>query len=86
MKEHVPSGDNPMEGARERAAEIARETVARLRSEGLEIEIEETPDTFTLEITEENGETRKLGFMKALNFPNGSLEEVIEERVKNPES
>lgn len=85
MKEIINS-ENPTEKTRKEAAEIVHETVARLRDEGFDIKIEEEPDTFTLEIKEENGETRKLGFMKALDFPNGKLEEVIEERIKNPES
>jgi hypothetical protein len=86
MKER-PTTENPVEGVRREAGKIIEETVNRLKNEGFEINIiEEETDTATLEFKNSEGETQRFGLMKALDFPNGKLEEIIEEKVKAPKN
>lgn len=78
MKE-IPTVENPVEKIRKEAGEEAQQIINRLKTEGLDINIEEKTDTMTLTLKTADGGMRKMGLMKVLDFPNGTLEEVIEE-------
>lgn len=85
MKEGF-SEENPMEKTRKEAAERAKAMVALLKAEGFDINIEEEPDTLTLEINRD-GQISRLGMMKAVHFPDGKeIEEIIEEKVRSSEN
>ena len=85
MKE-MPTSENPMEKIRDEALERIKKVVSKLRAEGFDLEIEKEPDTVTLELKTADGKIKRMGFMRALDFPNGKIEEVIEERVRFSET
>jgi hypothetical protein len=78
MKE-MPTIENSMEKIRKEAGEKAREIINKLKTEGLDINLEEEVDTMTVTLKTVDGGMRKIGLMKVLDFPNGKLEEIIEE-------
>jgi len=77
----MPISENPMEKIRKEAGEKARQTINKLKAEGLDINLdtEKEIDTMTITLKIKDGGMRKMGLMKALDFPNGTIEEVIEE-------
>jgi hypothetical protein len=75
----MPISENPMEKIRKEAGEKAREIISKLKTEGLDISLEEEVDTMTVTLKTAEGGMRKIGLMKVLEFPNGELEEIIKE-------
>jgi hypothetical protein len=81
----IPIAENPVEKERKEAAEKAREVINQLKTEGLDISLEEEIDTMTITLKTADGGMRKIGLMKVLDFPSGKLEEIIEEWVYRSE-
>ena len=73
--------DREIKEAREEAEAAMKETVARVGSElGLELKLEDTPESLTVTITDKEGKERPMGFMKMRG-----MEGIIEARLRFPD-
>lgn len=75
----IPLDENQIENKKKEAVKKAHYIIDKLKTEGLDIGLEEESNTITITLKTVSGGIRKIGLMKTPNFPNGTIEEVIEE-------